>query len=434
MLQAPDSAKSLQSATAALGALGVVPAISTQLAEQREAMAQTLRERILGEVEAFSSSANPDLLPELVSHVNALTMSLCSILGRTTEPDLTFVCEHARRRAQQRFPLEALLHAYRCSHRIILDWIRDAALTVADPAVQVRRVVATVADFALEFTDAVSTVATAEYVRHTRALAEVEGDRRTQLLNTLLSGYDESDGRAAQLLKRAGYLEQRQSFCVAVARSVDPREMQSTARAERMLEAVAQVLREAPVRSLVGMREGLVTVVVAGTRRLSGWTAPQVLLADRIQPCLDQVGPAALIGVSNDAPSTSHVRRAHREAQIALNFASVSARVMRYSNIPFRQMLIRQACEQQAPALPEWLVHFAKANQKSRGALLDTLNAYADTNMNALQTAKRLSVHANTVYARMQRIAEITGKNALGYHELTELLLVIDCHSQLPQS
>jgi len=46
--------------------------------------------------------------------------------------------------------------------------------------------------------------------------------------------------------------------------------------------------------------------------------------------------------------------------------------------------------------------------------------------MNALQTAKDLSVHPNTVYSRMQRIATITGKNALGYHELTELLLALE--------
>ena len=46
--------------------------------------------------------------------------------------------------------------------------------------------------------------------------------------------------------------------------------------------------------------------------------------------------------------------------------------------------------------------------------------------MNALQTAKDLSVHPNTVYARMQRIMEITGKNPLGYHDLTELLLAIE--------
>ena len=322
------------------------------------------------------------------------------------------------------------MHTYRCSHRILSSWIRDAATAVASSSAQVRRVVAAAADFAIEYTDAISTVATSEYVVHTRLLAEAEGDRRTELLNTLLSGYDESDSRTAQLLRQSGYLEQRQSFCVAVARSVDPREMENTARAQRMVEAFVQALRDSPVRSLIGIRDGLVTIVMAGTRRLSGWTAPQSLLAERVYPRLNQIGPAALIGLSNDAPSTSHIRRALNEARLALDFASVSNRVMPYSQIPFRQMVIRLARDNIQSVLPAWLKDLQAADQKARGSLTKTLRAYANANMNALQTAKQLSVHPNTIYSRMQRITDITGKNALGYHDLTELLLAIDSDAE----
>lgn len=47
-------------------------------------------------------------------------------------------------------------------------------------------------------------------------------------------------------------------------------------------------------------------------------------------------------------------------------------------------------------------------------------------NINALETAKDLSIHSNNLCSRMQRIACLTGLNALGYHELTELLLAIE--------
>ena len=87
--------------------------------------------------------------------------------------------------------------------------MRDAALAAADEAAHVRRVVATVADLAIEYTDAISTAATSAYVDETRRLAEAEGDRRTELMTILLQGYDESDSRAAQLLRKAGYLKQR---------------------------------------------------------------------------------------------------------------------------------------------------------------------------------------------------------------------------------
>ena len=136
-----------------------------------------------------------------------------------------------------------------------------------------------------------------------------------------------------------------------------------------MVESIGQTIRDAPVRSLIGIRDGLVTVVMSGTRRLSGWTAQQSLLADRVYPRLTQVGPAALIGLSNDAPSTSHVRRALNEARLALDFASVSNRVMPYSQIPFRQMIIRHARDNIQSALPAWLDGLQSADQKARGSL-----------------------------------------------------------------
>ena len=416
----------LQQSVDALKAHGVVPGIATPLQQEAETIIQDLQKRVIDEVGAFSGSANPDVLPDLQRHLEELVFELCRLSSGSEPGDFAFVSNYAQRRAQQRFPLEALLHTYRCSHRIISSWVRDAALAVADSSSQVRRVVAAAADFAFEYTDAISTIATSEYVEHTRLLAEAEGDRRTELLNTLLSGYDESDSRTAQLLRRSGYLEQRQSFCVVVARSVDPREMNNPARAQRMVESISQTLRETPVRLLAGVRDELVTIVISGTRRLSGWTAPQSLLAERVYPRLLQVGPAALIGLSNDAPSTSHIRRAHNEARLALDFASVSNRVMPYSQIPFRQMLIRHARNNIQSALPAWLEDLQAADHRARGSLSKTLHAYANANMNALQTAKDLSVHPNTIYSRIQRISDATGKNALAYHDLTELLLAIE--------
>jgi len=274
------------------------------------------------------------------------------LLRGSIPADLDFMGSYARRRAQQRFPLKTSLHTYRCSRKILSEWIRDAALAAADSSVQVRRVIAATANFSIEYIDAISTLATSEYVDHTRLLAEAEGDRRTELLNTLLRGYDESDNRTAQLLRRSGYLEQRQSFCIAVARSVDPREMENAPRAQRIIEAITHVLRDSPVRSLIGIRDGLVTVVLSGTRRLSGWTASQALLAERVYPRLNQIGPAILIGLSNDAPSTSHIPRALNESRLALDFASVSKRVMPYSQIPFRQMIVRLARDNIHSVLP----------------------------------------------------------------------------------
>jgi len=417
----------LDAAIRALRATGVGTGVAGELEKAASATVQAIYDAVLEQVPAYNASGNPEVLPELRGHLSQHVEEVARLLSGRRPGDLDFVAVHARRRAEQKFPLDAILAAYRCVHQGLLPWIRDAALAAASADAHMRRVVAAVTEFTAVYAMAAGTLITAQYVDATRSIAEAEGDRRTELLNTLLYGYDEADPRAAQLLRRSGYLEQRQSYCVAVARSVDPREMHNPARAQRMADAVSEVLRDSPVRILAGVRDNLVIAVISGTRRLSGWTAPQSLLADRVYPKLRMVGPAALIGLSSDAPSTSHIPHALGEATVALEFANVAERVMPFSRVPFRKMLVRIAGEQLQSALPPWLDKLVVADRKSRGALIKTLEAYADADMNVLRTAKALAIHPNTIYARLQKINDITGRNALNYHALTEMLLAAEC-------
>ena len=417
----------------ALAAHGVVPDVGAALQTRLARLTHELIEAVTVEVEAYRESGNPDVIPELEAHLTEVIGTASGLLAGERPGSFDFVAEHARLRASQKFPLDAILHAYRCVHRNLSRRVRDAALEAADESAQVRRVVAAVTDFTVEYTGALGTILTSEYVAHTRILAEAEGDRRTRLMDTLLSGYDESDRVAANLLRGAGYLEQRQSYCVAIARSVNPREMESPARAQRMADAIGDVFAASPLRYLVAVREHHVVAVLSGTRRLSGWTAPQSLVADRVYPLLRQVGPAAVIGLSNDVPSTSHIPRAASEAGLALGFADVANRVLRYSDVPFRKMLVTHARKSVRSALPGWLDAFAAMDRKSRGSLSATLHAYADADMNVLRTAQALGVHPNTIYARMRRIREATGLDPLSYHALTEMLLAAECADLAPE-
>ena len=410
---------------AALRQAGVVPDIAAPLKAGLDAALDDLAGVANREVPAYRETGNPEIFPELKCHLRDHLEAVCRMLGGEKTGELEFVAAHAQRRAEQRFPLDALLQTYGCLRRMLSDWIRDAALDTADEQAHVRRVVAAVNEFTSAYTNAVCSIATSRYVDQTRRVAEAEGDRRTVLLNTLLDGYDESDQNAARLLRRSGYLQQRQSYCVAVARSVNPQEMQSTARAERMADAIGVALSDFSGRVIIGIRDYHVVAVISDTRRLSGWTAPQSLLADRVYPSLRRVGPAALIGLSHDAPSTSHIPRALAEARLAVDYADVANRVMPVSTIPFRQMLVSAASESIHSALPAWTDAFFSAD--TRGRLAETLRAYADCDMNVQRTAKSLRVHPNTIYARMQKIEDVTGLNGLSYHPLTELLLAIEC-------
>ena len=411
----------------ALHGIGVVPAAGAALDAGIAEASETLHQTVLDEIPAFSESGNPDVLPELAHHASEHISEIRRLFGGGTTGDFEFVKAHARRRAEQKFPLEATLHAYRCGHKVLSRWMRDAATTAVSNNVQ--QVLSAVADFSIEYTDTISTIVAAEYVAQTRLLAEAEGDRRTELLSILLSGYDESDGRVARLLKRAGYLEQRQSFCVALAQSVDPVEMDNPARAQRLAEAISQAMAKSPVRTLVGIRDNVVTAVFSDTRRLSGWTVPQTTLAERVRPSLLKLGPAALVGISTDQPSTSHIPKALHEAQMALDFASVTERVVQFADLPIRRLLLHVAGDQVQSALPIWTANFLAADKKARGALVATLQAYADADMNVLKAARAISVHPNTIYTRLQRIEDLTGLDGQRYHALTELLLAADCRT-----
>lgn len=406
---------------------GVVPAVSGRLTGSADGTAAALYESVLDAAPAYLESGNPDVLPELKTHLLDHIAEIGRLLGGGLPGDFGFVRSYAERLAEHKFPLDALLQSYRVLHKALSDWVRDAALEVADESAHLRRVVAAVADFTIEYTGSIGTLATSQYVYQTRRLAEADADNRSALMNLLLDGYDEADQAASRLLRRAGYLQQRQSYCVAVARSVDPIEMENAARAQRMADAIADVLAPIPVRSIIGVRDNHVHAIISTTRRLSGWTAARSTVAEQVYPALKRVGPAALIGLSNDAPSTSHIPRSTSEARLALDIATVADRVVQYARISFRQMLLAQASEAAQLSQPSWLDALLVADR--RGGLAKTLRAYADCDMNVLKTAKVLAIHPNTIYARMRKIEQVTGLSAQSFHSLSELLLALDFRS-----
>ena len=403
-----------------LAGTGFRPAAAAGLAATMDSAGAALAATVRSEIPAFEESGNPEVLPEFDRHAADHFTEIHRLVGGSGLPQLEFVRRYAAKMAEQNFPLEASLHAYRCAHRVIARWLLDAAGPES---------VAAVTDFVLDYIDTVATIATSEYVRRTRQLSEAEADRRSYLLTMLLKGYDESDRRVTRLLRSAGYLEQRQSYCVILARPVQLREMDSPARANRLLAATREALGKLQLRCLYGLHDNHVVAIASATRRLSGWTEPQSALADRVAWPLLTLGNSVLVGVSADAPATALIPKALREAELALDTASLAERVVKYGDIPVRKLVLHLAEGRVESALPAWTDTLVTANDKAKGKLVATLEAYADADMNVQKAAKKLKVHPNTIYARMQKIEDLTGQDATRFHALNELLLVMDCRS-----
>jgi sugar diacid utilization regulator len=187
------------------------------------------------------------------------------------------------------------------------------------------------------------------------------------------------------------------------------------------------VVAELGVRRVIDVHDNKVTMVFAAVSRDSGWTAPRASLAMRVHTALKLVGNAALIGISNDVPATAHIPTALREAGSALAMATVNQRVVQFSGIPLRHLLLHFGAPELGRVLPAWTARFHDADDKSAGALAASLRAYARFDMNILKAADELGVHPNTLYARFERIHELSGLQPRSFDSLQDLLIVCDC-------
>jgi hypothetical protein len=415
----------LQQSLAALSKVGVKVPAGAAPNWLGSAWARSLREFAVATIPTFGDSASPQPIADFERHASEHVRELARLVEGATVPDFGFVRTYAYECVVQGLPIDAILQALRYLQPMLSEW---ACRTVAPPRARSRnRARAVLAQVVTEYVGAAGIEFAAAYVAQTSVVAEAQGDRRTELLSILVSGYDEADARVARLLKRSGYLEQRLSFCVALAQSTDPLEMESPSRAQRIADALIECVAPLRVRALVGIRTNLVTAVYSEIRRVSGWTAPRASLAEQVEGQLRGLGPSVLIGLSGNQASNRLIPRGLHEAMVALDFASVTERVVTFPSLSIRGLLIHRGAADVQHALPAWFGRLRDADAGLHGSLVKTLRAIADTDMNIQGAARRLRVHPNTVYARIQRIKDLTGLEALGFHDLSNLLLAIDC-------
>jgi sugar diacid utilization regulator len=139
------------------------------------------------------------------------------------------------------------------------------------------------------------------------------------------------------------------------------------------------------------------------------------------------LGPAVLVGISTDHPSTSYLPKAMHQATIALDFANVTNRVVQFSSLPIRDLLIHHGTDYVQSAPPHWVATLLSADAKAEGVLLETLRAVANADLNVQKAARILGRHPNTIYTRIERVKNLTGLDGQCYRDLTELLLAADC-------
>jgi DNA-binding PucR family transcriptional regulator len=230
-----------------------------------------------------------------------------------------------------------------------------------------------------------------------QSILETESRLGRDLLEELLAGTD--DERAGNRTRILGYdlgLQQR----VAVINH--PSDIPE----ERMFHAVRRAAQTLQAHPLLGSRRD--TVVVLADHSLA-W--------HRFRAAIDaELGQAGCrIGIGGICNHASDVPRSYREAQLAfqvMSHADSRASAVSFDDLGVFQILAEtQDLNTIQRFVRKWIGALLDYDDRRQAELVATLSTYLEAGGNFADSARRLSVHRNTLRYRLRRIGEISGHN-----------------------
>ncbi|MGW7198148.1 PucR family transcriptional regulator [Streptomyces chryseus] len=336
----------------------------------------------------------------------AMRIGIEAISAPKTEPrrDLEYAEWTGRRRAQQGFPLELLVHSYRQAGYLIWDALLEGAEGTEGGGPERLAVLMRAATTVFAAVDAETATASEAY-RATEAELRHRTDERLQaLLDALLEGED-SPALAARAAAGLDLPEQGR-YAVVVLR-LERRDGR---------EPFHRRIQGAGMRFIWRMR----TDCEVGVVSLGEETTPAALselLAGRCP------GPG---GISPVVEGLAALGRARRLADLALRTCAPDATgIVRLDERMPTALVVSQ------PELAERLVGDVFGNlmgldPADRGVLLETLDAWLACEGSAGRTAGRLYCHRNTVFNRLRRLEQLTSRSLSRPRDLIEMTLALD--------
>lgn len=396
------------------GTAGVTEEIERVLAalELREGeLAEAMLGAILGEIGSYDRPGGEALLTDVREHCRLHVDLLLRSLRAGRDPDrsdLTFARDAAARRVHQAIPLDGLLQAFRVGHRTLWQAIVDeAASTRAGREAAIR-----LAGEAMEYIDLASTHVAEAYLRESGQLAELIQRRHRDLLENLLAGRLPDDAETETL---GLGLERDADLLVAVASL-----QEGPAGDDRALaEAADAIAASIGSRALVVVRQNEVAAVLP----LGGESPAAMGVALDVARVAAgrEHGIQMLIGVSGVCRGLGEVAQRYLEAHQALRRCNPDRPIVSLSELSPFEHLVASADRSTRTSIA---MEATPLTEIGNGALMETLRAYLDSDLDVARTAQALYVHPNTVRYRLRRISELTGLDAQSFSGLVELLTI----------
>src|SRR5262245_13463383 len=380
----------------------------------------------------YRNAVDDEFTAESRSHCGELLETIIAIAaGRLDDSDpFAFVRKHAEWRARHQVPLVASLHAYRLAHKTYWGITREA---LAGRRMQKQAMIALemLSDFWIELFEAVgAALEEAHAVEEARIVAQ-NTRAYAQLIEDLLSGMEPADPETRQLLTLCG-IRPGTKLTVAIIRpflTENGNRVDVEVTLRSLVRLLHQVLPSSVFGKLVGLRNGEIVVIASSESDGS----------DRLVKHLSRHGfgkhsgntAAAGAGVSLDKIDLTHLPEAFTEARMALDLTSPGRALLDFAHIDLAEFMINRADRAALRLIPEWL-----REAHARGiedVLVRTIRAFADCSLNVKETARRLGVHTNTIYFRLNQIKKRTGadpRTFSGTSFLLTSLRLLDRYSQ----
>lgn len=389
--------------------------IAGALERRRE---QLVSAAVEGYAERIASyrEAGPALLADARAHTEHHHDLLCAVLRRgraVTSKELGFVERYAAQRARRGIPLGDFLTAFRSYHGIVWDAVLDASRESRAAADQALAAAATV----IGYVDLAATLAGAAYL-DAQQLLLADGDRvRRDLLEDLLEA-GEAETAAGMAAARAAGLDAG-ARCVLIA-AVAVRAPADDRVLPRAARALAGAVR-GRFEPLAVTRRGEIVVVraVAGDERV------------QMRPALERAceksaaeGVKLAVGVSTVQPIGT-LAAAYREASQALTRVASAGGVLSLPDLTAFEYLTLRGDDVARRLIAPEIERFVAEDREAGGHLIDTLLAYAESDLNAKAAAERLLIHVNTAHYRLGRIAERTGCDLRRLPDVIDLLIAV---------
>jgi hypothetical protein len=383
----------------------------------------------------YRNAVDDEFARESKSHCNELLRTIVAIAtgraAKTSEATFGFVRTHAEWRARHGVPLVASLHAYRLAHRTYASITREPLLR--HPAKKAALLSMTMlSDFWIELFDHVGAVLAESHAAVERLTAAQNDLAYRALMQSLLGGTAPVGAEGRRLCGLCGI---RAGAPVAVA-ILRPRKPAADVAADMagdrdaalrsLARLVDETLPHAAFGKLIDVEGGEVRTIVCSDKGAGRG------LIEALRRCgFARRGTAGLmtgfmadLGVSRDTPDIGRLPAALEEARLAVEFASPAQPLMHFSEIDLGEYLLRRADDAAFRLVPEWARRLDGGDGPSH-VLGRTIRAFADCNLNVKRTARRIGVHTNTVYFRLNRIKTLTGIDPRTYAGTSFLLTAL---------